>query len=163
MSFSQAFSALQKTEHSVHLTGVALTLSGSLLAAATEAELYENFTDVDSVFAANPTIVDNPIAIDKMTYREMRELAYAGFSVFHDEALMPAFRRSVPVCIKNTNNPEAPGTMIVKERNHSAHPVIGIAADSGFSTLFVDKYLMNQEIGFGQTVTTNTGRGRNSV
>ena len=125
-------------------------ISGSLLAAATEAELYENFTDVDSVFAANPTIVDNPIAIDKMTYREMRELAYAGFSVFHDEALMPAFRRSVPVCIKNTNNPEAPGTMIVKERNHSAHPVIGIAADSGFSTLFVDKYLMNQEIGFGR-------------
>src|SRR5690606_19971795 len=89
-------------------------ITGSLLAAATEAELYENFTDVDSVFAANPTVVDNPVAIDKMTYREMRELAYAGFSVFHDEALMPAFRRSVPVCIKNTNNPTAPGTLIVK-------------------------------------------------
>lgn len=125
-------------------------ITGSLLAAATEAELYENFTDVDSVFAANPTVVDNPIAIDKMTYREMRELAYAGFSVFHDEALMPAFRRSVPVCIKNTNNPEAPGTLIVKERNNSTQPVIGIAADDGFSTLFVDKYLMNQEIGFGR-------------
>ncbi|MEK5040601.1 aspartate kinase [Sporosarcina sp. FSL K6-3457] len=125
-------------------------ITGSLLAAATEAELYENFTDVDSVFAANPTVVDNPVAIDKMTYREMRELAYAGFSVFHDEALMPAFRRSVPVCIKNTNNPEAPGTLIVKERNNSAQPVIGIAADDGFSTLFVDKYLMNQEIGFGR-------------
>ena len=85
-----------------------------------------------------------------MTYREMRELAYAGFSVFHDEALMPAFRRSVPVCIKNTNNPDAPGTLIVNERNYFAQPVIGIAADSGFSTLFVDKYLMNQEIGFGR-------------
>ena len=85
-----------------------------------------------------------------MTYREMRELAYAGFSVFHDEALMPAFLRSVPVCIKNTNNPEAPGTLIVKDRDHSAQPVIGIAADSGFSTLFVYKYLMNQEIGFGR-------------
>jgi aspartate kinase len=125
-------------------------ITGSLLAAATDAELYENFTDVDSVFAANPTVVDNPVAIDKMTYREMRELAYAGFSVFHDEALMPAFRRSVPVCIKNTNNPEAPGTLIVKERNNSIQPVIGIAADDGFSTLFVDKYLMNQEIGFGR-------------
>ncbi len=125
-------------------------ITGSLLAAAIEAELYENFTDVDSVFAANPTVVDNPVAIDKMTYREMRELAYAGFSVFHDEALMPAFRRSVPVCIKNTNNPEAPGTLIVKERNNSTQPVIGIAADDGFSTLFVDKYLMNQEIGFGR-------------
>ena len=125
-------------------------ITGSLLAAATEAELYENFTDVDSVFAANPTVVDNPVGIEKMTYREMRELAYAGFSVFHDEALMPAFRRSVPVCIKNTNNPEASGTLIVKERNYFAQPVIGIAADSGFSTLFVDKYLMNQEIGFGR-------------
>ena len=125
-------------------------ITGSLLAAATEAELYENFTDVDSVFAANPTVVDNPVGIEKMTYREMRELAYAGFSVFHDEALMPAFRRSVPVCIKNTNNPDAPGTLIVKERNYFAQPVIGIAADSGFSTLFVDKYLMNQEIGFGR-------------
>ena len=137
-------------------------ITGSLLAAAIEAELYENFTDVDSVFAANPTIVDNPVAIDKMTYREMRELAYAGFSVFHDEALMPAFRRSVPVCIKNTNNPDAPGTMIVKERNHSTHPVIGIAADSGFSTLFVDKYLMNQEIGFGRRLLANIRRRRNS-
>lgn len=125
-------------------------ITGALLAAATNAELYENFTDVDSVFAANPRVVDNPVAIDKMTYREMRELAYAGFSVFHDEALMPAFRHSIPVCIKNTNNPDAPGTMIVKERSHSSYPVIGIAADSGFSTLFVDKYLMNLELGFGR-------------
>ena len=125
-------------------------ITGSIVAAAIRAQLYENFTDVDSVFTANPTIVDQPVAIEKMTYREMRELAYAGFSVFHDEALMPAFLRSVPVCIKNTNNPEAPGTLIVKDRNHSAQPVIGIAADSGFSTLFVYKYLMNQEIGFGR-------------
>ena len=85
-----------------------------------------------------------------MTYREMRELSYAGFSVFHDEALIPAFRSSVPVCIKNTNNPSAPGTMIVNERDHSKQQVIGIAADSGFSTLFVSKYLMNLEIGFGR-------------
>ena len=125
-------------------------ITGSIVAAAIRAELYENFTDVDSVFAANPNVVDQPVAIKKMTYREMRELAYAGFSVFHDEALMPAFLRSVPVCIKNTNNPECPGTLIVKDRDHSAQPVIGIAADSGFSTLFVYKYLMNQEIGFGR-------------
>src|SRR5699024_10506340 len=82
---------------------------------------------------------------------EMRELAYAGFSVFHDEALMPAFRKSVPVCIKNTNNPSAPGTMIVAERKKDpARPVVGIAADDGFATLYVDKYLMNQEVGFGR-------------
>ena len=126
-------------------------ITGSLLAAATDATLYENFTDVDSVFAANPMVVDNPEAIKEMTYREMRELAYAGFSVFHDEALMPAFRKSVPVCIKNTNNPEAPGTMIVSERKKpSNRPVVGIAADDGFATLYVDKYLMNQELGFGR-------------
>lgn len=126
-------------------------ITGSLLAAATDATLYENFTDVDSVFAANPMVVDEPEAIKEMTYREMRELAYAGFSVFHDEALMPAFRKSVPVCIKNTNNPEAPGTMIVSEREKpSNRPVVGIAADDGFATLYVDKYLMNQELGFGR-------------
>lgn len=125
-------------------------ITGALLAAATDAELYENFTDVDSVFAANPSIVDNPCAIYTMTYREMRELSYAGFSVFHDEALRPAFLHSIPVCIKNTNNPEARGTMIVKERECGSQPVVGIAADNGFSTLFVDKYLMNMEIGFGR-------------
>lgn len=125
-------------------------ITGSLIAAAVEADLYENFTDVDSVFAANPTVIENPVAIDRMTYREMRELAYAGFSVFHDEALIPAFRKSIPVAIKNTNNPSAPGTLIVKERDYNEQQVIGIAADSGFTTIYVDKFLMNLEIGFGR-------------
>ncbi|WP_338751760.1 aspartate kinase [Bacillus sp. FJAT-52991] len=125
-------------------------ITGSILAAAVNAELYENFTDVDSVFAANPKVVDSPVEIKRMTYREMRELSYAGFSVFHDEALMPAFQRSVPVCIKNTNNPSAEGTMIVAEREYSKSPVIGIAADGGFSTIYVSKYLMNRELGFGR-------------
>jgi len=125
-------------------------ITGSILAAAVKAELYENFTDVDCVFVANPRVIENPVEIDKMTYREMRELSYAGFSVLHDEALMPAFKESIPVCIKNTNNPLAPGTMIVAERESSFRPVTGISADSGFSTLFVSKYLMNREIGFGR-------------
>lgn len=125
-------------------------ITGSILAAAVGAELYENFTDVDCVFAANPKAVDNPVEIEKMTYREMRELSYAGFAVLHDEALMPAFKASVPVCIKNTNNPFSKGTMIVAERDFSERPVTGISADSGFSTLYVSKYLMNREIGFGR-------------
>lgn len=125
-------------------------ITGSIIAAAIKADLYENFTDVDSVFAANPTVIDNPVSIDTMTYREMRELAYAGFSVFHDEALIPAFRKSIPVRIKNTNNPDAPGTLIVKERDYNEQQVIGIAADSGFTAIYVDKYLMNLEIGFGR-------------
>ncbi|HSI67430.1 MAG TPA: aspartate kinase [Planococcus sp. (in: firmicutes)] len=125
-------------------------ITGSILASAVKAELYENFTDVDGVYAANPNIVDHPAEIARMTYREMRELSYAGFAVFHDEALMPAYKESVPVCIKNTNNPSAPGTMIVAERDHSLTPVTGISADNGFSTLYVSKYLMNREIGFGR-------------
>lgn len=125
-------------------------ITGSILAAGTKADLYENFTDVDSVFAANPNVVDNPVKIKKMTYREMRELSYAGFSVFHDEALIPAFRNRIPVCVKNTNNPSSSGTMIISEREYFLSPVIGIAADKGFATLYVRKYLMNREIGFGR-------------
>lgn len=125
-------------------------ITGSILSAAIQAELYENFTDVDCVFAANPRIVENPAEIEVMTYREMRELSYAGFAVLHDEALMPAFKASVPVCIKNTNNPNAQGTMIVAKRDYSKRPVTGISADSGFSTLYVSKYLMNREVGFGR-------------
>jgi len=125
-------------------------ITASILAAAVNANLYENFTDVDCVFVANPKIINNPVEIERMTYREMRELSYAGFAVLHDEALMPAFQKSIPVCIKNTNNPLAPGTMIVSEREVSLRPVTGISADSGFSTLYVSKYLMNREIGFGR-------------
>ncbi|WP_096201105.1 aspartate kinase [Bacillus sp. FJAT-45350] len=125
-------------------------ITGSILAAGIDAELYENFTDVDSVYAANPKVVENPVEIMKMTYREMRELSYAGFSVFHDEALIPAFRKKIPVCIKNTNNPSARGTMIIAEREYEANPVIGIASDSGFCTIYVRKYLMNREVGFGR-------------
>ncbi|WP_100406900.1 aspartate kinase [Bacillus solitudinis] len=125
-------------------------ITGSIVAAGTKASLYENFTDVDSVFAANPNVVKNPVKIKRMTYREMRELSYAGFSVFHDEALIPAFRNDIPVCVKNTNNPVSSGTMIISEREYFKNPVIGIAADEGFSTIYVRKYLMNREVGFGR-------------
>ncbi|SFP03796.1 aspartate kinase [Salibacterium halotolerans] len=125
-------------------------ITGSIVAAGVQASLYENFTDVDSVFAANPTVVDNPCSIKRMTFREMRELSYAGFGVFHDEALIPAFKSNIPVCVKNTNNPSADGTMIINEREYAMNPVIGIAADKGFSTIYVRKYLMNREVGFGR-------------
>ncbi|WP_458412557.1 aspartate kinase [Schinkia sp. CFF1] len=125
-------------------------ITGSILAAGVNASLYENFTDVDSVFVANPNIVENPKEIKELTYKEMRELSYAGFSVFHDEALIPAFRAEIPVCIKNTNNPSAPGTFIVAERDHTGEPVAGIASDAGFCSIYVSKYLMNREIGFGR-------------
>lgn len=125
-------------------------ITGSLIAAGVEAELYENFTDVDSVYTVNPSIVPNPKKITKLTYKEMRELSYAGFSVFHDEALIPAYHAKIPVAIKNTNNPSAKGTLIVAEREMNGRVVTGIASDTGFCSLYVSKYLMNREIGFGR-------------
>lgn len=125
-------------------------ITGAILSAAVGADIYENFTDVDCVFSANPKVVNNPAEITEITYREMRELSYAGFSVFHDEALMPVFKLKIPVNIKNTNNPTAPGTRIVAESSANRRPVTGISADAGFSILYVSKYLMNREIGFGR-------------
>ncbi|MDZ5471549.1 aspartate kinase [Bacillus sp. 31A1R] len=124
-------------------------ITGSILAHAVNASMYENFTDVDGVFSVNPHIVSNPKGIRELTYREMRELSYAGFSVFHDEALIPAFRAGIPVNVKNTNNPLAPGTLIVNKRTNQNGPVVGIASDNGFCSIYVSKYLMNREIGFG--------------
>ncbi|WP_047985394.1 aspartate kinase [Ornithinibacillus californiensis] len=125
-------------------------ITGSIIAAGVQAELYENFTDVDSVYTVNPNIVPNPKEITTLTYKEMRELSYAGFSVFHDEALIPAVKREIPVCIKNTNNPELPGTYVVSKKEHKNKCVVGIASDTGFSTLYISKYLMNRELGFGR-------------
>lgn len=125
-------------------------ITGSILANGVKAEVYENFTDVDAVCSVNPGIVNNPKEIRELTYREMRELSYAGFSVFHDEALMPAFHAGIPVHVRNTNNPSAQGTRIVSERQNQNGPVIGIASDKGFCSIYVRKYLMNREIGFGR-------------
>ena len=125
-------------------------ITGSIVAAGVKAELYENFTDVDSVYTVNPNIVENPKEITTLTFKEMRELSYAGFSVFHDEALIPAFKEGIPVCIKNTNNPTARGTMIVAEKEQTKDCVVGIASDDGFCSLYVSKYLMNRELGFGR-------------
>ncbi|TDK58843.1 aspartate kinase [Bacillus salipaludis] len=125
-------------------------ITGSILANALKADLYENFTDVDAVYSVNPSLVSRPKEIKELTYREMRELSYAGFSVLHDEALVPAFRAGIPVNIKNTNNPSAPGTRIVYERDNTNGPVIGIASDEGFCSIYVSKYLMNREVGFGR-------------
>jgi len=127
-------------------------ITGSILSAAVNADLYENFTDVDNVYSVNPNLIKNPAPIHEITYREMRELSYAGFSVFHEEALVPVFKKGIPVRIKNTNNPSAPGTTIVKERNEITKPVVGIASDSGFCFIYISKYLMNREVGFGRKI-----------
>ncbi|MEN8904532.1 MAG: aspartate kinase [Clostridiales bacterium] len=125
-------------------------ITGSIIAAAVDADLYENFTDVDSVFVANPNIVKDPKSISILTYREMRELSYAGFSVLHEETLEPVYKKNIPVCIKNTNNPDSKGTFIVTERKINGQLVTGIAGQSGFCSILVSKYMMNREIGFGR-------------
>jgi aspartate kinase len=125
-------------------------ITGAILAAAVKADLYENFTDVDSVYAADPRIVEKPNPIDILTYHEMRELSYAGFGVFHDEAIIPAVQANIPICVKNTNRPEAPGTMIVPHREHKPGTVTGVASNEGFCSIFVEKFLMNRQVGFGR-------------
>jgi aspartate kinase len=146
------FFGYSRTGHIVTFPRGGSDITGSIVAAGVGAEVYENFTDVDSIYCVNPSIVDNPRQLKELTYREMRELSYSGFSVFHDEALEPVYRAGIPVCVKNTNNPEAPGTWIVAERDHKGQPVAGIASDTGFCSINISKYLMNREIGFGRKV-----------
>lgn len=125
-------------------------ITGAILAAAVKADVYENFTDVDSVYAADPRIVPNAATIPELTYAEMRELAYAGFGVFHDEALEPAVHAEIPIRIKNTGQPDLPGTVLLPAREHNEDEVVGIASDDGFCMFFVSKYMMNREVGFGR-------------
>ncbi|NEW65425.1 aspartate kinase [Carnobacteriaceae bacterium zg-84] len=123
-------------------------ITGAIVAKGVRALLYENFTDVDGICVANPNIVKNAIQLEHLTYREMRELSYAGFSVVHDEALQPAFSEGIPVRVKNTNNPTAAGTLITKSVPKSVHTVSGIASMPSFTTVYIEKYLMNREVGF---------------
>ncbi|MBA4386354.1 MAG: aspartate kinase [Verrucomicrobia bacterium] len=125
-------------------------ITGSIVAAGVKADLYENFTDVDSIFVVDPRIVPEARSVSLITYREMRELSYSGFGVFHDEAIAPVVRAGIPICVKNTNKPKAPGTMIVPERTYHAGEIAGVAAADGFCTIFVEKYMMNREVGFGR-------------
>lgn len=124
-------------------------ITGAIVSRGLKADLYENFTDVDAIYAADPRIVDHPHAIKKMTYREMRELSYAGFSVFHDEAIIPAIEGQVPINVKNTNHPELPGTLIVPEDSFEPHRTItGVASSDRFAALYLHRYLLNKEVGF---------------
>ncbi len=124
-------------------------ITGAILARGFHADLYENFTDVDAIFSANPSIVNDPQPIKRMTYREMRELSYAGFSVFHDEALIPAIEGNIIVNVKNTHSPEKPGTLIVPDQGfHPEQIVTGIAGGKHYAALYLHKYLLNREAGF---------------
>jgi len=125
-------------------------LTGSILAEAIDATEYENWTDVDGIFSAHPQIVSNPLQIPALTYKEMRELSYIGFNVLHEEAVKPVLRKKIPIRLRNTNNLENSGTLIVSERLPSERDVIGIASGSGYCSITLQKFLMNREKGFGR-------------
>lgn len=129
-------------------------ITGSIVARAVKADLYENWTDVSGFMMADPRIVKDPLIIKEITYRELRELSYMGATVLHEDAVFPVRTAGIPINIRNTNRPSDPGTMIV------AHPtsfdsdtvITGIAGKKGFSVLTIEKDLMNAEIGFGRKV-----------
>ncbi len=126
-------------------------ITGAIVARATKSVLYENWTDVDGFCMADPKIVPNAKRIDEITYQELRELSYMGATVLHDESIFPVLEAGIPIHIKNTNDPENPGTIIVKSRLPKG-PVCGIAGLGGFSMINIEKTFMNKEKGFGLKV-----------
>lgn len=129
-------------------------VTGSIVARAVNADLYENWTDVSGFLMADPRIVDHPKTIETITYRELRELSYMGATVLHEEAIFPVRFAGIPINIKNTNAPGDPGTMIVATTPDYASDAVvtGIAGKKGFSVINIEKDMMNAEIGFGRKI-----------
>ncbi|MBD3392000.1 MAG: aspartate kinase [Chitinivibrionales bacterium] len=125
-------------------------LTGAICAEALDAAEYENWTDVDGIFSTSPKLVDAPEQIPALTYKEMRELSYIGFNVFHDEAVKPVLAKKIPIRLRNTNNLDNQGTLIVAERLPSERDVIGIASGGRFCSFTLQKFLLNREKGFGR-------------
>ena len=129
-------------------------ITGSIVARAVEADLYENWTDVSGFMMADPRIIDSPCAIKTITYRELRELSYMGATVLHEDAIFPVRYANIPINIKNTNQPEDRGTMIVASTaDYDTDKIItGVAGKKGFSVITIEKDMMNAEVGFGRKV-----------
>ncbi len=128
-------------------------VTGSIVARAVKAELYENWTDVSGFLICDPRIVGDPAPITTITYRELRELAYMGAGVLHEDAIFPVRTAGIPINIRNTNRPEDRGTMIVAESSEASKYVItGIAGKKGLSAINIEKDMMNSELGFGRNV-----------
>ena len=126
-------------------------ITGSIIARAVRAEIYENWTDVSGVLVADPRIVDDPDVINTITYKELRELSYMGATVLHEDAIFPVRTAGIPINIRNTNDPSAAGTMIVSEENGEEtvkNTITGIAGKKGFCSINIEKAMMNSEIGF---------------
>ena len=129
-------------------------ISGAVVARAARADLYENWTDVSGFLMADPRIVKNPKRIDILTYRELRELSYMGATVLHEDSVFPVRKAGIPTNIRNTNDPEDTGTLIVANEADcpESATITGVAGHKNFSLLTIDKAMMNSEIGFGRRV-----------
>ncbi|HBL37339.1 MAG TPA: aspartate kinase, partial [Firmicutes bacterium] len=127
-------------------------ISGAIVARGVNADLYENWTDVSGFLMADPRIVNNPKTINTISYRELRELAYMGATVLHEEAIYPVREARIPINIKNTNDPDAPGTLIVKDNGNIKSPgsITGIAGRKGFTIIAIEKTLMHSETGYAR-------------
>ena len=128
-------------------------ITGSIVARAVNADVYENWTDVSGFLVADPRIIYKPEVIDVITYKELRELAYMGASVLHEDAIFPVRKAGIPINIRNTNAPEDNGTWIVGSTcQKSKYTITGIAGKKGFCSVILEKEMMNSEIGFGRRV-----------
>lgn len=126
-------------------------ITGSIVARTVNASLYENWTDVSGFMVCDPRVITNPETIDTVTYQELRELSYMGATVLHEDAIFPVRTANIPINIRNTNDPAAPGTMIVADAEQftNRYIITGIAGRKGFVTINVGKDMMNTETGFG--------------
>ncbi len=128
-------------------------VTGSIVAKAIQADLYENWTDVSGFLVADPRIVENPKVIEIITYKELRELSYMGASVLHEDAIFPVRKEGIPINIRNTNKPEDKGTLIVESTcRKPRYTITGIAGKKGFCAVNIEKAMMNAEVGFGRKV-----------
>jgi len=128
-------------------------ITGSIVARAAKVDIYENWTDVSGFLIADPRLIDNPVGIETITYKELRELSYMGAGVLHEDAIFPVRIEGIPINIKNTNAPEDNGTWIVESTcQKSKYVITGIAGKKGFCSINVEKDKMNSEIGFGRKV-----------
>lgn len=128
-------------------------ISGAIIAGALSADLYENWTDVSGFLMADPRIVKDANKIDVITYRELRELSYMGATVLHEDAIFPVFQAAIPINVRNTNDPENSGTMILPTvEEEGEHEITGIAGKKNFTVISIEKNGMNKELGFGRRV-----------
>ncbi len=128
-------------------------ITGSIVARACKADVYENWTDVSGFLIADPRIIENPEVIETITYRELRELSYMGAGVLHEDAIFPVRREGIPINIRNTNSPQDGGTWIVESTcQKSKYTITGVAGRKGFCSINIEKDMMNAEVGFGRKV-----------